>query len=188
MQFWQTVCLTKNRISFVHSSETIKNWKFSWKKFRKKFLGSRRMQFGQHRQGKFDKRPNCPERVTKRFLSERNESSQNVPIVTLIAVLTSLSNKSQEKQSSFSSMSENDSENFLQEKNSLQNDTMDLYNAVLKTLSENFCEKAKNFSINVRKWWINTSFKNKSFASKCSCGHVDCGFNNPAEQVRRKTA
>ena len=154
------------------------------------FLGSLRMQFGPDRQRKFDKRPKyfsqCPERVIKRFLSERNESPQNVPIVTLIAVLTTLSNKSEEKQSSFSSMSENDSEKFLQEKNSVQNDPMDLYNAVLKTLSENFGEEAKNFSINVRKWWINTSFKNKSFTSKYSCGHVDCGFDNPAEKARIK--
>ena len=153
------------------------------------FLESRKMQFGQPRQEKFDKRPKCfapcPKIVIGRCFSETNEAPQKVPMVTLIAVLTTLPNKSEEKPSSFCSMFENDNGIFLQEKIYSQKVPTNLFNAVLKTLSEIYGQKVKNFSLNVRKLWINTFFKNKWFASKCSYGDIDCGFQNPTEQVRR---
>ena len=122
----------------------------------------------------------------EKLYSKTNDSPQNVPMVPLIAVLTTLPNKSEEKPGSFSWMSEKVNEVFLHEEISSQKIPMDLFNAVLKkTLSEIYGQKVKNFSLNVRKLWINTFFKNKWFASKCSYGDIDCGFQNPTEQVRR---
>ena len=94
------------------------------------------MQFGQPRQEKFDKRPKCfapcPKIKIGRCFSEKNEAPQKVPMVTLIAVLTTLPNKSEEKPSSFCSMFENDNGIFLQEKIYSQKVPTNLFNAVLK--------------------------------------------------------
>ena len=72
-----------------------------------------------------------------------NDSSQNVSMVPMIAVLTTVPNESEEKPSSLSWMSEKDNEFFLQEKNSNQKVPVDLYKAVLKTLSESFVQKSQ---------------------------------------------
>ena len=122
----------------------------------------------------------------EKLYSKTNDSPQNVPMVPLIAVLTTLPNKSEEKPGSFSWMSEKVNKVFLHEEISSQKIPMDLYKAVLKALSEIFWQKAKNFSLNVRKCSINTCFKNKWFSSKCSYGPINCGFDNTAEQVRKK--
>ena len=106
-------------------------------------------------------------------------------MVPLIAVLTTLPNKSEKKPSSLSWRSEKDIELFLQEEISSQKVPLDLYKAVLKTLSENFWQKAKNFSLNVRKCSINTCFKNKWFSSKCSHGQVERSSDNPVKNIRQ---
>ena len=128
------------------------------------------MQFGQPRQEKFDTRPKCfapcPKIVIGRCFSETNEAPQKVPMVTMIAVLTTLPNKSEEKPSSFCSMFENDNGIFLQEKIYSQKVPTNLFNAVLKTLSEIYGQKVKNFSLNVRKLWINTFFQKQMICLK----------------------
>ena len=153
-------------------------------------LASRRMQFGQPRQGKIGRGPKIFRSMSKNgdppLIPETNQSPQNVPMVTLIAVLTTLPNKSEEKPSNSSSMSENDTEIFLQGKKSSQKMQMDLYNAVSKTLSGNFGQKGKNFLLKVRKWWINTFIKNKWFSSECSYGHVERSSDNPVIKCSTK--
>ena len=140
------------------------------------------MQFGQPRQEKFDKRPKCfapcPKIKIGRCFSEKNEAPQKVPMVTLIAVLTTLPNKSEEKPSSFCSMFENDNGIFLQEEISSQKVPLDLYKAVLKTLPESFGQKSEKFSLTVRNWWWNTFLKNKWLCSKCSYGHGEASCDN----------
>ena len=54
------------------------------------------------------------------IFSESNDSPQNVSIATLIAVLTTLSNKTEEKPSRFCSRSENDLEIFCRQKHHLK--------------------------------------------------------------------
>ena len=121
----------------------------------------------------------------EKLYSKTNDSPQNVLMVPLIAVLTTLPNKSEEKPGSFSWMSEKVNEVFLHEEISSQKIPMDLYKAVLKALSEIFWQKAKNFSLNVRKCSINTCFKNKWFSSKCSHGQVERSSDNPVKKLRQ---
>ena len=78
-------------------------------------LGTRRMDNSVDR-AKFDKRQKTIDSMSENkeitIFSESNDSPQKFSMVTLIAVLTTLSNKSEEKPSRFCSRSENDLEIF----------------------------------------------------------------------------
>ena len=84
-------------------------------------------------------------------LSKANDSPQNDPMVTLIAVLTTLPNKFEKTTSSFCSMSKNVNQNFFRKQNLSQKVPTDLDNAILKTLSENLGQ-SQIFSVSVPKW------------------------------------
>ena len=66
----------------------------------------------------------------------------------------------------FFSIFENDNGIFLQEKIYSQKVPTNLFNAVSKTLSEIYGQKVKNFSLNVRKLWINNFFQKQMICLK----------------------
>ena len=122
MQFWQTLCLTRNRIFFVDSPKTIRNYNFKWKNMLKILLGRRRM-YNPARKI-WQKTKNVSLNVRKywrnTFFSKIIDSPQKVPMVMLIVVLTTVPNKSQEKPNGFCSRTVSDNEIFLHEKFSTQ--------------------------------------------------------------------
>ena len=63
---------------------------------------------------------------------------------------------------------------------------IDTKKAVMTTQLKISCQMSENFPLNIRKWWQKDFFQKHFFLQECFYGHIDCTFDNPAEQVRKK--